>query len=306
MPAPILLLTAQAEIVRDRIAPRLPEERFLCVTGPDDVEAALASEPEIAFLIRGRGLPGEAYDRAARLPSLRWLHSAGSGYEYLPRWDPEKLVVTNGVGILAAFLADTAMGAILSLNRGFPVYAERQRMRRWEGRPFRALAGQRLLVVGAGAIGQVLAERARAFGMTTIGLSREGAPRAPFDEMHPLGALDDLLGEADVVSCHLRLTPQTTDMFDARRFARMKPGALFLNSARGRHVDEAALLAALASGHLGGAWLDVFRTEPLPAESPLWDAPNLMITPPASAPHCRRKSPRSARPSPPPCPRRAG
>jgi phosphoglycerate dehydrogenase-like enzyme len=118
--------------------------------------------------------------------------------------------------------------------------------------------------------------------MRVIGLRRSGAPVAGIGEMRPPEALTASLAEADAVSLHLRLTPETRNLFDAAMFAAMKPGALFINTARGGHVVEADLLAALQSGHLHGAYLDVFQTEPLPAESPLWAAPNLLISPHAA------------------------
>jgi phosphoglycerate dehydrogenase-like enzyme len=127
-----------------------------------------------------------------------------------------------------------------------------------------------------------VARRAKALGMRVIGLRRSAAPVEGVDEIRPPDALAESLAEADAVSLHLRLTPDTEDLFDAAMFAAMKPGALFVNTARGGHVVEADLVAALESGHLRGAYLDVFATEPLPEDSPLWAAPNLLISPHAS------------------------
>jgi len=279
MAGPVLLFAGEAEELHAWLAPRHGDERFLVVTEPQGLDAALAEGPEIMFAISNVGFVAENYQRALATPSLRWVQTGGSGYEYLGPWDASRIVVTNGVGVLAPYLAETTMGAMIALNNGLLRYHERQRAHDWSPSPFPPLGGQTLLVVGAGAIGREVAERARAFGIRTIGLSRDGAPRAPFDEMGKVADIDRYLPQADIVSCHLRLNPETAGIFDARRFALMKPGALFLNSARGGHVAEPALLDALRSGHIRAAWLDVFATEPLPGDSPLWDAPNLLVTP---------------------------
>jgi phosphoglycerate dehydrogenase-like enzyme len=137
-------------------------------------------------------------------------------------------------------------------------------------------------VVGAGAVGAEVARRAGALGMRVIGLRRSGELVAGVDEMRPPEALKTSLAEADAVSLHLRLTPDTEALFNAAMFAAIKPGAIFINTARGGHLVTDDLLAALRSGHLRGAYLDVFETEPLPSGSPLWTAPNLLISPHAA------------------------
>ena len=184
--------------------------------------------------------------------------------------------------MLAPFLAETVIGALTALNCGLIRYHGQQLQQIWCQHPFRPLAGQTLLVVGAGAIGAEVASRASGLGMRVIGLRRSGAPVAGVDEMRPPEALTACLADADAVSLHLRLTPETEGLFDAAMFAALKPGALFINTARGGHVVENDLLAALQSGHLRGAYLDVFQTEPLPVGSPLWTAPNLLISPHAA------------------------
>jgi len=281
MPAPILILAAEAEEVARHLGPRLAGERLIAVTGADGLDAALAEGPEIAFTIRHETIPLDAARRALAHPGLRWLQVGGSGYEWLGDWDPSRLTVTNAVGVLTPFLAETTIGAMLALSFGMPRYRDDQKARRWSPGTFRPLAGQNLLVVGAGAIGREVARRASALGLDVRGVNRSGRAIDGIGAMHPLAEFDRVLPWADIVSCHLRLTPQTAGLFDARRFSLMKPGALFLNSARGGCVVEPALFKALASGHLGGAWCDVFAEEPLPADSPLWDLPGLMITP-----HC--------------------
>lgn len=277
---PVLLYAEGARAIADALAPCFPGERFLCVTRPEGLDAALGDGPEIAFTIGSPALPRPTHARVVAHPTIRWVHIGGSGTEHVDgRWDPARTVVTNSVGVLAPFLAETCLGAILALNHGLLAYRAQQARREWREIPFRPLTGQRLLVVGAGAIGGELSRRANAMGMEVIAIRRSAAPVPGAAEVRPPEALAASLPEADVVSLHLRLTAETRGLFDAAMFARMKPGALFLNSARGGHVVEDDLAAALRSGHLGGAWLDVFETEPLPPRSPLWDLPNLLITP---------------------------
>ncbi|MEO1776547.1 MAG: D-2-hydroxyacid dehydrogenase [Pseudomonadota bacterium] len=282
MPAPLMIIAEEAESLARHLAAVLPGERYLTVLNGSDLEPALAQGPEALLAIRTEAIDHAVYRAALEAPSLRFLQVGGSGYEWLGGWDHERLRVCNAAGVLAPYLAETVIGAMIALNNHLVHYHALQLQRQWAPQPFRPLAGQRLLIVGAGAVGSATAMRAQALGMHVTGLSRQGAMLDGFDEMTEIAAIDDVLPQADVVSNHLRLTPQTRGIFDAARFAKMKPGALFLNSARGGHVDETALLAALESGRLSGAWLDVFETEPLPADSPLWSAPNLLVTPHAS------------------------
>ncbi|MCL5777721.1 D-2-hydroxyacid dehydrogenase [Limibaculum sp. FT325] len=281
MPGPVLIVAAEAREVAAHLGPRLPGERLIALASAEGLDEALAAAPDAAFMIRSDGIAPDACRRVLDHPSIRWVQVGGSGYEWLGGWDRARLAVTNAAGVLAPHLAETTIGAMTALNFGLPRYRDDQQARRWRPGTFRPLAGQRLLVVGAGAIGREVAVRAAALGMEVAGVNRSGRPAGPIAAMHGLADLDAALSWADVVSCHLRLTPETEGLFDARRLGLMRRGALFLNSARGGCVVESALLSALASGHLGGAWCDVFAEEPLPPASPLWHLPNLLITP-----HC--------------------
>jgi phosphoglycerate dehydrogenase-like enzyme len=142
------------------------------------------------------------------------------------------------------------------------------------------LGGKTMLVVGLGGIGGRLARLAKAFDMTVIGIRGNPAAGAgAADEVHGLAALPALLPRADVVALTCPLTPETTGLIGADALARMKPGAILVNAARGKVVDTPALVAALEAGRLAGAGLDVTEPEPLPADSPLWAMPNVLITP---------------------------
>ncbi len=278
----LLVLHDQPGDLLDLLQDRLPEASIRCATCPDEVLPAVrVHDPTAVFSIKHSDFPGPAHREAMDAPSLRWFHVGGSGFEHIGRWDPERVTVTNSAGVLAPFLAETAIAALMSLAVGLPGFAVDQRARRWAPRRFRPVAGRTLLIVGVGRVGGALAERAAALGLRVIGVRGRGASHPAVERMVGPDGLDALLPEADIVSLHPRLTDTTRGMFDARRLALMKPGALLLNSARGPVVEEGALIAALRSGQIAGAWLDVFEREPLPADSPLWALPNVLITP-----HC--------------------
>lgn len=253
------------------------------LSDPHQVEEALEqSKPDAVMSISQSLFPGPLLRPAIDFPTVRWFHVGGSGYEYIVPWDHERVTVTNGLGILAPFLAETALTGILMLNGNFPTYASQQASHVWEPQFFKPLSSQTLLIVGLGAIGSLIAKNAKALGMKVIATRRTPAPDPNVDEVHGSDALPDLIGEADFVSLHVRMSEETRGMMNAEMMARMKPGSYLINTSRGPVVNEDDLLAALNSGHIAGAYLDVFETEPLPTESALWDHPNVIMTPHAA------------------------
>jgi phosphoglycerate dehydrogenase-like enzyme len=152
----------------------------------------------------------------------------------------------------------------------------------WKPRPFREINGSNWLIVGFGAIGQAVATRARAFGATITGVRRDQSPHPLADRIAAQADLPALAPEADVVVLCLPLGAATRHLADAALFAAMKPGSVLVNVGRGGLVDESALLAALDAGAPAHAVLDVFQTEPLPADSPFWDHPRVRLTPHSS------------------------
>ena len=278
-----LIYGENAKALAAQVHAALPQEDVAIATRPEDLAPALAEHaPDAVFSIKSMLLGPETHAPILTAPSVRWLHVGGSGYEHVVGRDAGRLTLTNCVGVLAPFLAETVIGALVAMNSGLFRYHRQQAQHLWQTNYFRPLAGQTLLVAGAGAIGAEVAKRAAALGMHVIGIRRSATPVEGCAEMRPPEALIDSLAEADAVSVHLRLTAETEGMFSAATFAAMKPGAKFINTARGGHVVEPDLIAALESGHLSGAYLDVCQTEPLPESDPLWDTPNLLITPHAS------------------------
>lgn len=224
---------------------------------------------------------------------LRWLHCPSAAVHQLlsPELVASSIQVTNGAGVHAASVAEHGLALLLALVRGIPQAAAQQRERRWDAfalRPgLRELAGTTALIVGLGHIGQELALRLRGLGVTVIGLRRRMQPVAGVDEVHGPEALTDLLPRADHVILTLPATRDTASVMGEPELRQMPPGSRLINLGRGSAVDEAALAAVLHAGHLGGAALDVTRTEPLPDDSPLWDAPRLLLTPHVAAVHPR-------------------
>ena len=287
MPAPrdpaslrVLLLHDHPERYRDALTARFPGVAFDACTRGDDVEAALARvRPHAVFSCKCPGLPGPVHRAALEWLDVEWIQVAGTGFDHLQPVTRDDVVITNCAGVLSPFMAETVLGAMLMLNTGFHTYLAQQRERVWRMQPWTALAGKTLLVIGLGSIGRRVARHARGLGMRVLGLrTRPGK----VDEVHetlPPGALLDALPRADVIAVHVPLVASTRNLLDAQAFSRMKRGAIVVNTARGGVMDEDALLAALRDGTVAAAHLDVFATEPLPADSALWDAPNLVITP---------------------------
>jgi phosphoglycerate dehydrogenase-like enzyme len=198
------------------------------------------------------------------------------------------VVLTNSAGIHAIPIAETVVGGLLYLLRGLDMAVEQQRDGRWDKRrfvaddsPLRELGDCRVLILGTGGIGSEVARRVAAFGARCVGVRRQPARGAPtgFERVVGPEALDDELPDAHVVILAAPLTPETTGTLDASRIARLRHGAIVVNVARGALLDENALGDAVAAGRLRGAVLDVFRDEPLAADSPLWQLRSVLITP---------------------------
>jgi phosphoglycerate dehydrogenase-like enzyme len=257
--------------------------------GPDATPSALA-QADVAF---GQPAVNEARDSER----LRWVQLSSAGYGSYDKPDVREAFARRGAALTkSSFVyanpcAEHVLAFMLAAARQLPgAFAEQQGARGWPQGPLRArsrlLGGQRVIFFGFGSIGARLAELLAPFTRELAGVRRNPHRDDPietfdFDDRR----LDERLGAADHVVNLLPGTPDTARYFDAALFARFKPGAVFYNVGRGTSVDQAALLAALESRHVGGALLDVTDPEPLPADHPLWRAPNCVITPHTAGGH---------------------
>jgi phosphoglycerate dehydrogenase-like enzyme len=218
-------------------------------------------------------------------PHLKWVQvfSAGSDQQRYRHALSRGVRLTTSAGVNAEPVGLTGFTGLLAIARGFPGWLAAQCRHEWA--PLRSdqvprdLRGQTAVIVGTGPIGATIARCLRLLGVRTVGIRRSHAPAEHFDQTLPLSALDDVLPRADWLVLAGPLIAETRGLIDARRLALLPRGAGLVNVSRGEIVDEAALSNALRSGHLRGAYLDVFTTEPLPTASPLWDLPNVLLSP---------------------------
>lgn len=213
-------------------------------------------------------------------PRLRWVHATSAGVDALmfPALVESDIPITNARGVFDRGIAEYVLGAALLFAKDTLTNLALQREHRWQHRDTGMIQGTQALVVGAGSIGGEVALLLRAVGMRVTGIARTAREDDRFDRVLPQEQLFACLPEADYVVITAPLTPDTEGLFDHQAFAAMKPGARLINVGRGPIVRTDDLLAALQAGTLGGAALDVFETEPLPAKHPLWEAPNVMIS----------------------------
>lgn len=295
LPHPMSSLLVSHRLYTERgaeLARRASDAGLSLVALPEDCEARLAgdlvSDIEVAFFSTDLypDFSRQFFSAVRKAPNLKWLHvfNVGVDHPIYTEMLGRGVRLTTSNGSTAEPIAQTAIAALIMLGRNFPRWIEAQRQRRWD--PMRAdevprdISGQTVVVVGLGHIGKEFARLAKALGMKVIALRR--SPRNaddPVDEMHTPDKLKELLPRADWLMLTCPLTDETRDLIDADMLARLPATARLINVGRGEVVDEKALIAALQAGQLAGAYLDVFREEPLSAESPLWDLPNVIVTP---------------------------
>jgi len=287
----------------DRIREAAPGARIVTLS-----REGLTDEPvdDVEVLLRG-WLSSDAFDRLlARAPRLTWVHSASAGVEraLTPAARERGIVITNARGVFSRPIAEYVLMMILAVSRRLPGLLELQRERTWQPLEGVELRDVTVGIVGLGSIGRAVGALATAFGCRVVAIRRRveqgsgslAAGAAPggdadasaegpsFGEvmLERVGGpetLPQLLAESDFVVLAAPLTPETEDMIDAEALAAMKPSAWLINVARGRLIDERALLNALRDGQIGGAILDTFRDEPLPPSSPFYDLSNVIVTP---------------------------
>lgn len=254
------------------------------------IEAARRADIRIAFLSSDlqRGNRGGFMATVADAPNLRWLQIFGVGVD--PKTDGPLLDrgvrITNAVGVNSEPVALNAITGLLMLSRRFPHYIQAQHRHEWRPINWDApespadLNRQTIVIVGLGAVGGRIAGLAKALGLHVIGVRRTPtAGSEPVDEMVQPSSLEAVLPRADWLVLASLLTDETRGLVNAKLLSLLPAGARLINVSRGAIVVEEALIEALRSGHVGGAYLDVFEKEPLSPESPLWDLPNVIISP---------------------------
>ena len=232
-------------------------------------------------------MTGHGYDRdvkrALETSTVRLVQTLTAGYEELEELgSPKGITVCNAGDAWAPSSAEHAVTLLLATMRRVPAALSQQAARKWDrtlSDDIRGLPGQTVALIGYGNIAREIAKRLRPFGSRLVGVSRSGHGDDLIDEMRTTSELGAVLNVADAVVITLPLTTETTNLFNAETIAQMKPGAVLINVSRGAIVDSFALASALHSGRLFGAGLDVTNPEPPPRDDPLWDTPNLILTP---------------------------
>ncbi|MFI6749420.1 D-2-hydroxyacid dehydrogenase [Actinomadura luteofluorescens] len=211
-----------------------------------------------------------------------WVHIASAGVDRLmfPGLTHSDTIVTNSRGVFDEPIAEYVLGLVLAFAKDLHTTLRLQGERRWRHRETERVTGARALVVGTGPIGRAIGRRLSAAGLAVSGAGRTARDADPdLGVVHPMERLGEALAEADYVVLAAPLTPQTRGMIDAAALERMRPSARLVNVGRGGLVAEGDLVEALRAGRIAGAALDVFEDEPLPASSPLWDLPNVIVSP---------------------------
>ncbi len=236
-----------------------------------------AQELAQATVILGWPRPGDV-KKAGR---LKWFQTMWAGTEEYDGMVPPGAQFTSSAGSNSRSVAEHMFASLLAVCRRLPAYRDRQREGRWEDQgPMKTILGGVVLVVGAGHVGGEFARMCQAFGAETVGLKRRvDGPLPGFDQVCPMEQLDAWLPRADAVALALPHTAATAGLMDERRLRLMKRDAVLVNAGRGSAIDQQALVRVMEEGLLWGAALDVTTPEPLPAESPLWSVPNLLLTP---------------------------
>ncbi len=291
-----LLLSAHAlKTWGPRIPTAFPDGNLSFVTAEEALAADGPCAAEIAFMTRevtGKSSPSnptpelQGFDAVVRKsPGLKWLqiHPAGAERPIYRELRGRGVKVTTASGATAVTVAHSVLGAVISLNRRWPLLAEAQRRHAWEPRlgerSPRDLAGQRAVIVGMGPIGHNIARLLTVLGMNSIGVRRAPQAADHFEQVISYERLPEVLPRADWLILCCPASPLTRGLANKAVFDAMPAGAQFINVSRGEIAVQADVAAALQSGHLAGAYLDVFEKEPLDPASPLWDLPNVLISP---------------------------
>lgn len=281
-----IVLGSQPDAARlDQLRADYPSVAFVVADSPEAIRREIVDAD--AFY----GIPSR--DQYLAATRLRWIQTPIAGIEFVqrvPELVASDVVLTNARGAHGATVAEHTFALLLALTRRIPSFERARERHTWlqrEGyRGAVGLAGKTMGIVGFGTIGRAIGHRARGFEMRVLAVDAQPVPAGDdADSVWGLDRLHDMIGESDVLAIAAPYTPETRGMIGEAEIRRLKPGAYLVCISRGSIVDEPALIRALQDGHLAGAGLDVAATEPLPPDDPLWDAPNLVLTP-----HCSNAS----------------
>lgn len=271
-------------VVHDSVGIAFPPE--LLVEDLADLDIPVETVGDGADL--GSGDAVAAFGPRPEFLDADWVHCIRAGYDEfdVDAYESAGVTLTNSTGIHGTTIGETVAGYMLAFARRLHVFRDAQADHEWRDLayddPF-TLDGEQLCVVGLGTLGRGIAERATALGMDVVGVRRSGEPVPGVREVFPTEDLHDAIADARFVALATPLTPETEGLFGVAEFETMREDAYLVNVARGPVVDESALVDALEQGAVSGAALDVFDTEPLPPESPLWDIEEVIVTPHAGA-----------------------
>ncbi|WP_300035309.1 D-2-hydroxyacid dehydrogenase [uncultured Roseobacter sp.] len=244
-------------------------------------EAIARFRPDIVYTVRFAGSNGFPRDALFGNDGPQWVANGGAGTDHFGLWDADIVTVTNAAGVAADMMAEYVVGAFLHFTLDVPGLISDQKHRIWRQRVVRPLKGSSLVIVGLGKTGQAIALRAKALGMNVAGTRARPRQMENIDEVCAPEELSRLLAQADFLAVCAPLTANSRGLLGDAEFACVKPGAILVDVSRGGVVDQRALVQALRSGQIAAAALDVFETEPLPANHEFWSRSDVLISP-----HC--------------------
>lgn len=263
-----------ADLFAARVARDFPDMKIVSVMGEEEFAAAAPNMEAVLAFHPPRG-------HWAKAEKLRFIQTIGAGVDaVLPAPDlSEDVKIANARGVHAVQMGEFALAMMLHFAKDVPRMLRQQAAKEWDMFFAPSLAGATCGILGLGAIGEAIAERATYLGMRVIGTQRTPKASEHVEKVYLPEETDKVVAEADYLILVLPLTDATRGLMDGAMLAKMKPDAVLINLARGGVVDEMALLEVLRNDKIKGAAMDVFEEEPLPSDNPLWDAPNLLITP---------------------------
>jgi D-2-hydroxyacid dehydrogenase (NADP+) len=270
----LLVLNQDAEHIHNVLAPKFPELTIHAATSENEV-GDIIGEADILLAIR---ISDALIKKASK---LKWIQCMITGTDYITNLPSlrKEILLTSTRGIHGPQVSELVFLYMLALNRNLPMIVRNQDRRIWDSRPAPLLHRKKVGILGVGVIGQEIARKCKAFGMTVYGITRRKRKMDSVDYSYGPQELIEVLREVDYFINVVPSTPDTQNMIGAPEFAAMKPTAFFINVGRGETVDEEALIQALQAKKIAGAALDVFCREPLPEDHPLWAVPNVIITP---------------------------